>query len=430
LFEALGASDSSSSGVPLPKYTVSIGTGMVWPPPAPVGYEMVELISKKRIVPDNAPREALLMEFDISKTSLKYETGWHAGVLPRNDPKVVNHLCERLHLDPGLAVICSPREGANPIPGVTDNTLTIREILEQYLAITSRATKPFLKALIPFASNPEEKSKLQHYVSKEGADEFVENIIKECVTFADIFDMFPSVNPTFEYLLEMIPQQQPRLYSIASSHMLKPGVIDLVVMVVEWDTPKKSHRIGVCTDMFHRYPNTADIDPNDRPLVAFYTKSSPLQPPEDPSVPVTCIAMGSGVAPFRSMGQHREALYNAGVKLADCTLYFGCRRRDEDCLCADDLQRWEEKGIMHTVYAFSREQGEKVYFFHRMAQNPDQIKHALIDNDGFLGFCGAAGAAPKSLENEIKRQFTEAGLDPEKRWKQLEDMGRIVIEAY
>lgn len=430
LFEALGASDSCSSGVPLPKYTVSVGTGMVWPPPAPAGYELVELVSKKRIVPDGAPREALLLEFDISKTNLKYETGWHAGILPRNDPKVVSNLCRRLGLNPDMAVNCSPREGASPIPGVTDNTLTIREILEQYLAVTSRATKPFLKRLIPFAKSAADRVKLQHYVSKEGADDFVSDIVNECVTFAEVFDMFPSAHPTFEYLLEMIPQQQPRLYSIASSNLLKPNIIDLVVMVVEWDTPKKNHRIGICTDMFHRFPNTKDIQDDSRPLVAFYTKSSPLQPPLDPLVPITCIAMGSGIAPFRSFCQHREALLNAGEKLGEFTLYFGCRRRDEDCLCADELQKWEEMGVVHTIYAFSREQGEKVYFFHRMAQHPDQIRKCFVENDGFLGFCGAAGAAPKSLIDEVKRQFKEAGLDPDKRWAELEEMQRIVIEAY
>eukprot|EP00767_Chilomastix_cuspidata_P002680 gnl/Chilomastix_cuspidata/28.p1 GENE.gnl/Chilomastix_cuspidata/28~~gnl/Chilomastix_cuspidata/28.p1 ORF type:complete len:1181 (+),score=492.55 gnl/Chilomastix_cuspidata/28:1458-5000(+) len=423
LWDELGASDSLSSGVPPSKYTCLHATGMHSPPPPPPGYEYVELSGKERIVPEEAPREALRLELDISKTSLKYETGWHLGVLPRADNEDVEHLCARLRINPDTAVVCNPREGATPIPGVTDFPLTIREILTQYIGITARASKPFFKKLIPFA-NVEDAARLTHLLSKEGAEEFKETIIDECISYVEAFDMFPSVMPTFEYLLEWIPVNKPRLYSIASSHLLRPTEIHLVVLVVDWETPKRKAKTGICTNFFRKIRPSADT------RLAVYTKSSPLQPPRDPLAPITGIAMGCGIAPFRSFLEHRHALRLQGQELGPFTLYFGCRRMCEDAMCYEELMEYQREGIVNVVTAFSRETDKKVYVTHRLTENEKQIKCDLGSNDGFLGYCGPAGAAPANVEKIIKQHFLDEGLDADARWAELERLGLICIEAY
>jgi sulfite reductase alpha subunit-like flavoprotein len=41
-------------------------------------------------------------------------------------------------------------------------------------------------------------------------------MIKETVTYADLFKKWPSTLPSLDYLVQYIPPIKPRLYSIAS----------------------------------------------------------------------------------------------------------------------------------------------------------------------------------------------------------------------
>lgn len=56
----------------------------------------------------------------------------------------------------------------------------------------------------------------------------------------DLLEEFPSVRPTAELLLCMLPLIQPRFYSISSAPEAYPGQIHLTVAVVTYRTESKS----------------------------------------------------------------------------------------------------------------------------------------------------------------------------------------------
>ncbi len=58
---------------------------------------------------------------------------------------------------------------------------------------------------------------------------------------------FKSATPPLEWLLECIPRLMPRQFSIASSARLHPGRVHIIVAVVDWVTPYKRRRRGVCS---------------------------------------------------------------------------------------------------------------------------------------------------------------------------------------
>jgi sulfite reductase alpha subunit-like flavoprotein len=49
------------------------------------------------------------------------------------------------------------------------------------------------------ATDEAEKAKIKHLLTKEGKEEYL-TLIKETVTYADLFEMFPSTVPSLDYL--------------------------------------------------------------------------------------------------------------------------------------------------------------------------------------------------------------------------------------
>ncbi|GIQ79514.1 flavodoxin [Kipferlia bialata] len=427
LWDALGAADAGGCQIPEPKFTCVRTASMQMPPPPPPKFQYVRLSHSEKITPNGVPRDAYKFHFELENTTLTYETGFHISILARAPTDVVDTLCKRLSIDPEM-VITVRGNGDTEVPPGLSRSLTVREVFGLYLDVCGPITKSFLKSLIPFTTDRSERERLLHLTAKEGKDEFAEQFVAESVRYHEVFDMFKSVSVSLDYLIEMIPGNNPRLYSIASSHMMHPEQIQLVIGIVDWKTAKGTMRYGQCT----RY--LKDLNVFENPMVAVQIKSSPLQPPSDPMVPITCVGLGSGIAPFRSFMQHREALYNRGIMQGKCTIYFGCRRRNEDALCIDEFEKWEKMGLCDYVTAFSREQAKKVYVTHRMRENPERVWNSLGAVDGFFGYCGPAGRTPEDIVSIIKDSMVTAGGltadGAQKRYDELCDKGLVVIEAW
>lgn len=74
--------------------------------------------------------------------------------------------------------------------------------------------------------------------------------------------------------------------------------------------------------------------------------------------------------------------------MGDTILYFGCRKRDEDYLYHEELENYVNKGSLTLHVAFSREQKEKVYVTHLLANHADEIWKVIGENNGHLYVCG------------------------------------------
>lgn len=68
------------------------------------------------------------------------------------------------------------------------------------------------------------------------------------------------------------------------------------------------------------------------------------------------VCAGAGLAPFRGFIQDRaEKIRGApGTTLAPALLFFGCRG-PESALYADELQDWQDAGVVEVQYAYSRD---------------------------------------------------------------------------
>lgn len=75
-------------------------------------------------------------------------------------------------------------------------------------------------------------------------------------TLLEVLADFKSVQLPLEWLLQAAPRLHPRLFSIASSLAAHPATAQLAVAVVQWVTPFKRRRRGVCTSWL------AGLDPS------------------------------------------------------------------------------------------------------------------------------------------------------------------------
>jgi nitric-oxide synthase len=106
-------------------------------------------------------------------------------------------------------------------------------------------------------------------------------------------------------------------------------------------------KYGVCTNYFDRLPE-GDIP-------CFLRSTPGFRLPDNKQAPIIMIGAGSGIAPFRSFWQEREAQIKNGETCGKMFLFFGCRNPKFDNIYGPELSSLLRKGVLHQIFlAFSR----------------------------------------------------------------------------
>ena len=204
----------------------------------------------------------------------------------------------------------------------------------------------------------------------------------------DVFADYPVDAPVEDWLAVLKPLK-PRQYSISSSPLVSPTQVQLTVSTVRFEYDNQI-RNGVCSTFLADHSDTADI-----PL--FVQTSNNFRPPETSETPMIMVGPGTGIAPFRGFLQHRQALGHTGRNW----LFFGERNSDTDFFYQDELQAWQDDGLLtHLTLAFSRDQRQKVYVQDRMREHGAQLWAWLQDGAHFY-VCGDAGRMAKDVDKAL-----------------------------
>ena len=217
----------------------------------------------------------------------------------------------------------------------------------------------------------------------------------------------------FDRIVSLIPRLGPRYYSISSSSKLYPSSIHVTAVVLKYQTaPSAAHKheprwvFGLSTNFILnvRMASSGTSTPIEQSLanghsngdahpqavslakiptyklagprghyikeniykVPIHVRRSTFRLPTSPKVPVILIGPGTGVAPFRGFVQERVALArrakekNGPDALKDWApihLFYGCRRKSEDYLYAEEWPEYAKEldGKFQIHVAFSRE---------------------------------------------------------------------------
>ena len=66
-------------------------------------------------------------------------------------------------------------------------------------------------------------------------------------TVLEVLQDLSSAQVPLQWLLQIVPRLQPRYFSIASSLAAHPGQVHILAALVDYQTPHRRHKRGVCS---------------------------------------------------------------------------------------------------------------------------------------------------------------------------------------
>jgi sulfite reductase (NADPH) flavoprotein alpha-component len=327
-------------------------------------------------------KETRHIELSLSGSDIAFEPGDALGILPRNDPALVEALLRHLSLSADAPVTVKTRQFtlSEALASAYEITVATPRFIDQWATISGAAD---LAALRGDAAAERRTAFLRaHHV-------------------IDIVRRFPVSGIDAQTFLAGLRPLQPRLYSIASSLTLVPEEAHLTVCTVRYELHGEP-RAGVASGQLARRadPETA---------LPVYVQSNPhfRLPADDTSV--IMIGAGTGVAPYRAFLQEREARGAAGRSW----LLFGDRNFHTDFLYQTEWQGWLKEGVLSRLnVSFSRDQAEKVYVQHRLIDHARDV-YAWLEDGAHLYVCGGTHLAPDvhAALSKVVQQRRGCGLE-------------------
>ncbi|MGL6097599.1 MAG: sulfite reductase subunit alpha [Fimbriiglobus sp.] len=325
-------------------------------------------------------KDVRFVAFSLRGSGLTYEVGDALGLLPENDPELVEAVLKAMGA-----------RGDELVPAPGGLRVHAFDALAKHYVIT-RVSEPLAKLLAGSASDPSEAGTLRTLVNDD-----VEGI-PDGWDVLDLLEQFPSARAPVPEMVAALTPLQPRLYSISSSLKAHPEEVHLTVGVVRYTQGGRTRK-GVASNFLTETLRT-------RQKAGVFVHTSPgFRLPTDPTVPVIMVGPGTGVAPFRAFLQERAATGAAGKTW----LFFGDQRRDTDFLYRDELTRYQESGVLTRLdLAFSRDQAEKIYVQHRMAEHAQDLWEWLESGAHFY-VCGDARRMALDVDHALHAIVAEQG---------------------
>jgi sulfite reductase (NADPH) flavoprotein alpha-component len=208
--------------------------------------------------------------------------------------------------------------------------------------------------------------------------------------FVDLAMDFPGIITQPQQLFQVLARLTPRMYSIASSQAMHRDNVQTTVRVVRYDSHGRN-REGVASGHLGDRANTGQLMP------IFLHANNSFRLPEDTTAPVIMIGPGTGIAPFRSFLEERQAKGETG----DNWLFFGEQREKMDFLYRDQLLGMKNDGVLTRLdTAFSRDQHAKVYVQDKMQENAAEL-FEWLERGAYFYVCGDATRMAKDVETAL-----------------------------
>ncbi len=363
---------------------------------------IARLISNDRLTELDAGKDTRHVVIDLGTSNLTYEPGDSLGILPENDPAMVERLLEALQ-----------HSGEQLITRGDEEPQSLRTLLLQQVVIN--------KANIG----------LLEYFAQIGASD-ARRVIEEGLTadenplllasIADLITRFSIRIASIEAFAEKLSPLQPRLYSIASSQQAHPQQVHLTMGVAEYRAGEE-RRFGIAS----HYAGVR-LQPGDS--IRVFVHPSKFRLPADPSTPIIMIGPGTGIAPFRGFLQHRDRLKMPGKSW----LFFGNQSREKDYLYQSELEDFVSRGVITRLsLAFSRDQLEKRYVQHEMLAHAAELWQWLAGG-AVVYICGDAKRMAADVEKTLQQIIVEQGhLTADEAKKKLQEWlksGRLKKDVY
>jgi sulfite reductase (NADPH) flavoprotein alpha-component len=301
------------------------------------------------------------LELSLEGSGLQYQPGDSLGVWSDNDAELVSVVLRALRLDPSAAI---DDDGRNR---------TLREVLTRHRELT-RLNVDVFEAYAALDGERGDGKVARHWrrMDPDQRRQFIESR-----QFIDLVEAYPvDIRP--QELADLLPSFASRTYSIASSAAMVDDEVHLTVVTLRSNAIGRE-RQGVASQYLNHRVQAGDevrvfLEPNKR-----------FRLPKNESAPVIMISAGTGIAPFRAFMQELEET----GRRPGAWLIFGNPHRRTDFLYQREWLKWRADGLVDRIdCAFSRDQAEKRYVQHIVAENGDELDR-WIREGAVVYICGA-----------------------------------------
>lgn len=327
-------------------------------------------------------RETLHLVLDLKGSGLIYRPGDSFGILPKNDPALVEKTLAALLQ--GSQTVIDKKSGV---------TLPLSDYLAKG-ANLMRVSKPLTILAYEKQADGAKKKELESVLKSTESW----NAYASAFEVWDFLEEHAAAKITSDELIPLLQPLLPRFYSVASSQAVVGDEVHLTLSVVEYVTRGVS-RIGVASQFLGRQV------PLNEPVVPLY-----LQPahsfslPEDHEAHIIMVGPGTGIAPFRAFMQERMAKGASGKNW----LFFGERQKAYDFLYEEYWSDLQQRGLLDVETAFSRDQSDKIYVQHRLIDRGKALWQWL--NEGaYFYVCGDAHTMAKDVDAALHLIVAEHG---------------------
>ncbi len=355
-----------------------------------------------RLLNEGSDKETRHFELSLDGSGLSYAPGDSLGVIPQNNPLVVNELLEAVQLSGDETV------------QVGEVSLLLKDALTSRLACTG-LSKIQIKKFNELVGS----SKLDDLLLAENRDSLADYLWgRELI---DLFEEFPQIGTAPQALTDLLRPMPPRLYSIASSMKAHEQQVHLTVAIVRYESLGRK-REGVCSSYL--------ADRAGEKVPCYFHPNKNFKLPEDEDTSIIMVGPGTGIAPFRAFVEERKATGAKGKNW----LFFGDRSSKTDYLYGDEWEEYRKQGLLSELdLAWSRDQTEKEYVQHKMLAKGKQLFSWLQDGACFY-VCGDASRMAKDVDAALREiACAEGGMSQEDAgaWvKSLQKERRYLKDVY
>jgi sulfite reductase (NADPH) flavoprotein alpha-component len=359
------------------------------------------VIDKVKITGRGSDKEVYHVELSLEGSGITYEPGDSVGILANNPPELVDAVLKHCALN-----------GEEEIT-IKEGTFLFREALTERLELTILT-----------------REVIQNYQNKTGNEELLKVITEDQLLdkylyghdVLDLLEEFPA-RLSAQDLADVLRSFPPRLYSISSSQDAVGDEVHITVATVRYSN-KGRRRGGACSTYL---ADRIEVDSN---VSVFIEKNPAFKLPEKDETPIILIGAGTGVAPFRSFLQHREANNQKGKTW----LFFGERRFHSDFLYQIEWQKLLRDGFLEKIdVAFSRDQEKKIYVQHRLFEKQKEL-YEWLNKGAHIYLCGDMKQMARDVQQTLLQIFeTQGGMTEEKAiefMKALKKEKRLQLDVY
>ena len=388
------------------------------------------VVEKRELRDKSDPGSTIHMEIDIADNidRMKYQTADNLGILPKNDPAIVEAVAKALNYDLDQLFDLHPTDNSKiekhtlPFP----TPCTVRTALERYCDLSGLPRRSDLKQLAHYARDDIDRKALLRMAAKEGKSEYKEKIAEGHIGIYDIVTkLCPSIVCPLEHFIMVCPRLQPRYYTISSSSTVHPNTIHITFSVTEEMKKNGSKFTGCCSGYLQRKQKGE--------TVRVYVRDSTFRLPKQMERPVIMIGPGTGIAPMRAILQER-AHWSKNNKVGPNILYFGCKNRTMDYIYRDELGMYQKEGTLTELHlAFSREQADKVYVQNLLAKQSAQTWKLVHEDKASIFVCGGVlmgAAVDHTLQDIIVEQGKMTRPEAKEYLDKMALEGRFVQELW